>query len=138
VKSLSTLIACLLALLVASPLCCCAAEKEASTPVTASAPAEETCCCCHHEQSSKEEAPKKSQSPEKSCLCASKQPKQSPDPLADLPAPAVQYLILPPLWLALLPLPEPAPVIEPFTRQDFPPWLPPPSERRALLVSRVI
>ena len=121
---LASILTCLLALLVASPLCCCAAEQIQAKQE------KKSCCCCGGEDDGK-------QKPDHTCACASDDPREAPDPLLPAPPAAANVLSLEPasIWLPLalqseLDLrPKWVPSI---------PWHAPPSQRRALLVSRTL
>jgi hypothetical protein len=123
VSRLASIFTCLLALLVASPLCCCAAEQmRAQTE-------KKSCCCCGGEDDK--------QKPDHDCACASNDPREAPDaPLIPPPGPANSLSLEPAsIWLPLALQsdadlrPEWVPSI---------PWHAPPSQRRALLVSRTL
>lgn len=117
VSRFASIFTCLLALLVASPLCCCAAAK---TIV-----AEESCCCSGGGKEKKHDA----------CACPTQEPRETPDvvlpPHQDLtlsteaagfwmPVVLESDLDLRPEWVPSIP------------------WHAPPSQRRALLVSRTL
>ncbi len=121
---LASIFTCLLALLVASPLCCCAAESLQAKQE------KNSCCCCGGEEDGK-------QKPDHTCACASDDPRELPDPLLPPPPVAANALSLEPacIWLPLVLQsdadlrPEWVPSI---------PWHAPPSQRRAVLVSRTL
>ena len=123
VSRLSATLACLLALMVASPLCCCAAKSVAVE--------ESACCCCGGD------GPEEQQ-PEHRCPCASDDPREIPDPA-----------LIPPQGsgFSLEGLPAaPALAFPGFASaaQERPRWMPsrpwhaPPGERRARLMSRLL
>lgn len=119
---LSAILACLLALVVASPLCCCAAEGMK---------APESCCCGGGESP-------ENQDPGHRCLCASDDPREIPD-----------SAVVPPQGLGnSLGCPPASPVMafpgNASAGPDRPRWTPslpwhaPPAQRRARLMSRLI
>jgi len=122
VSHFSAILACLLALVVASPLCCCAAK---------SAGVEEASCCCGGD------GPEE-QKPEHRCPCASDDPREIPDPARIPPQGSGLSLEGPP--------PSPAFGFPAFAAAapERPRWMPsrpwhaPPAERRARLMSRLI
>lgn len=121
---LSAILACLLALLVASPLCCCAAKPVAVV--------ESSKCCCGGGEGPED------QKPEHRCPCASDDPREIPDPA--LIPPQGSGLSLEGLTpTRVLPFPGSA-----ATAPERPRWMPalpwhaPPAERRARLMSRLI
>ena len=124
VSRLASIFTCLLALLVASPLCCCAAEQ-----MQARTEKESDCCCCGGEEDKEK--------PDHDCACASNDPREAPDaPLIPPSGPANSLSLEPAsIWLPLALQsdadlrPEWVPSI---------PWHAPPSQRRALLVSRTL
>jgi hypothetical protein len=124
VSRLASILTCFLALLVASPLCCCAAEQLQAKQEN------QSCCCCGGDDDNK-------QKPDHTCACASDDPREAPDaPLIPPPANGITLSLEPAsIWLPLalqsdLDLrPEWVPSI---------PWHAPPSQRRALLVSRTL
>ena len=124
VSRFASILTCLLALLIASPLCCCAAEQ------TAAKEEKKSCCCCGGEDDGK-------QAPDHRCACASDDPRESPDPLLPAPPAGTNALSLEPacIWLpvALQSDIELRPVWTPAV-----PWHAPPARRRALLVSRTL
>jgi hypothetical protein len=121
VTRLSAILACLLALLVASPLCCCAVETMKER--------EASCCCgdpsgddepCHH------------------CPCASDDPREIPDPLVIPPQGLGKSLeclpVVPVVGMRGIASRE---VERPRWTPSLP-WHAPPAERRARLVSRTL
>ena len=123
VSNFSAILACLLALVVASPLCCCAAKSVA---------VEEPACCCGGGDGPG--APK----PEHRCPCASDDPREIPDPaLIPPPGSGASLEGLPPVELLAIPGFAVA-------SQERPRWMPsrpwhaPPAERRARLMSWLI
>lgn len=123
VSRLSTILACLLALVVASPLCCCAMNSVA---------VEETSCCCCGGDGPDE------QKPEHHCPCASDDPREIPDPALIPPqgsglslegVPPCPELAVPAFAAVVIERPRWMPSL---------PWHAPPAERRARLMSRLI
>lgn len=120
---LSAILACMLALVVASPLCCCAAGQVA---------AGESSCCGGVADASGE------QDNGHHCPCASEDPRE-------IPGPALNRSKGPgPFAAAPLALPDPvaatfaaAPRVLP-NRAPAVPWHAPPAERRARLMIRLI
>ena len=122
---LASILTCLLALLVASPLCCCAAESLQAKQE------KKSCCCCGGEDDGK-------QKPDHSCACASDEPREAPDDLPLIPpGGAAHALSLEPacIWLPLV-LQSDADLRPGWVPSI--PWHAPPSQRRALLVSRTL
>lgn len=119
--------ACLLALLVGSPLCCCAVPL----PVEQ---AHSSCCCCSGEGQDAKPKPKPAQ--KESCLCASKAPRDLPK--AMLPPGPAPELALAPLQVIYVPAPVALDLDYRPNWQPGRPWHAPPSQRRALLVSRLL
>ena len=123
VSRFSAIFACLLALVVASPLCCCAAQ-----PVAVE---EASCCCCGGDGP-------EGQKPEHRRPCASDDPREIPDPVLIPPQGSGLSLEGPP--------PSPAFGFPAFAAAapEHPRWMPslpwhaPPAERRARLMSRLI
>jgi hypothetical protein len=121
VSRLSAILACLLALLVASPLCCCAVEATKDREVS---------CCCGDPSGDKD--------PCHGCLCASDDPRGIPEPLVVPPQGLGHSLEGPPAaaatgsaWFSSVAREQPRwlPAM---------PWHAPPAERRARLVSRLL
>lgn len=119
----ASILTCLLALLVASPLCCCAAEKLA--------PQEDSCCCC---AGGKE---KDKKAPHAACLCAKDSPRELPDvAIPPHPENGIALACQPAsVWLPVSP--ESGADLRPVWVPSVP-WHAPPSQKRALLVSRTL
>ena len=117
---LSALFACLLALVVASPLCCCAGQALQER---------ESSCCCAGDSGGDE--------PCHRCPCASDDPREIPDPLV-LPQTAGAFSACPPPAAGLVTGPLAVPATERPRWTPSLPWHAPPAERRARLVSRLL
>lgn len=121
VSRISAIFACLLALVVASPLCCCAGQALQDR--------ERSSCCCGDAGGEDE--------PCHRCPCASDDPREIPDPLVLPPVAGVALGCPPPVgrW-------EPGPLAVPAAERPrwtpSLPWHAPPAERRAWLVSRLL
>jgi hypothetical protein len=122
VSRISAILACLLALLVASPLCCCAAEA---------AEEREAPCCCGDPAGENEKEPCHG------CLCASDDPREIPDPAVVPPQGLGISLEAPPASVADLPRIRSMDLARPRWTPASP-WHAPPAERRARLVSRLL
>jgi hypothetical protein len=122
VSRISAILACLLALLVTSPLCCCAAEAAGER---------EAPCCCGDPAGENEKEPCHG------CLCASDDPREIPDPAVVPPQGLGISLEAPPASVADL---GRLPSVELARPRWTPasPWHAPPAERRARLVSRLL
>ena len=121
VSRISALFACLLALVVASPLCCCAGQAIKDR--------EPSSCCCGDAGGDDE--------PCHRCPCASDDPREIPDPLV-LPQGAGAIFGCPPPAAGVETGHLPAPGYERPRWTPSPPWHAPPAERRARLVSRLL
>lgn len=121
VSQVSAILACLLALLVASPLCCCAGQAVEEQEAT---------CCCGDPSGEKE--------PCHRCLCASDDPREIPDPAVVPPTGLGMSLAVPPASsVAELARITPVALARPRWTPASP-WHAPPAERRARLVSRLL